>query len=915
MSQPANYFPYWGKARPEDENGSNYHLLVYHCLDVAAVGWACWEAMPLWRDRLSQGLALPEDEARKLVCFLLAIHDLGKFSPQFQRASETAWRALQPGKPPPTHYIPYRHDALGLAGENLHHWLQEAGWARPGPEVRDILEYFFLPLIAAVTGHHGRCPVSIKPRELACCFDRESQSAAAGFVGTCAAHFHPDLGAWEDDPVSEPQLCAASYLLAGYAILCDWLGSNQGFFPYQDRVDDLWSYWEKTIERARTALAATHLIPPAASPRTGLKALFPDYLATALQREAESLALHAEKGPYLFVAEDLTGSGKTEAALVLAHRLMALGAAHGMFFALPTMATADQMYDRLAKAYQKLYLADGARLPSLVLAHGQRDLSQRFSDSIGMELKEPPKDLVDRDLETAGAMCAGWLADNNKKALLGAVGVGTVDQAMLAVLRAKHGMLRLLGLTGKVLILDEIHAYDAYMLQILKTLLRFHASNGGSAVLLSATLPARMREGLVDAFYQGVAQPNQERALNDAYPMLTVAGALSGRQAIPFAVPEACARTIAIELLEEAPIEMVVNLARAGACVCWVRNTVDDAVEAFEELGRHLEADKLSLFHARFAMGHRLDIQDELVKRFGRDGTGARREGRVVVATQVVEQSLDVDFDRVISDLAPIDLLLQRLGRQQRHCRDGKGKVLATGGGSELQDARGLPLFAVYVPPFTEEPGEDWYAQTFPGADHVYKYTLQLWLTQRVLRARPRIRLPEDVRGLIESVYEPEADDIPPGLEASDINRDAQESADRTRARHGALSLAGGYRDTSRGKSDEEVATRLGLDTVTLRLAVWDGCRLKPLVAERQDWRYSQVRVAAYRIGGALPPDEDAAAALAELSETLPDRNKGVLFVILQPDGAGWKARGHKNEEPLAIHYDARLGLRIMPAP
>lgn len=218
------------------------------------------------------------------------------------------------------------------------------------------------------------------------------------------------------------------------------------------------------------------------------------------------------------------------------------------------------------------------------------------------------------------------------------------------------------------------------------------------------------------------------------------------------------------------------------------------------------------------------------------------------------------------------------------------------------------------VPPYTEEPEADWYARTFAKATHVYPFTLQLWLTHRELRGRPRIGLPRDVRDLIESVYAPGESDIPAGLEASDINREAQQGTDRTRARHGTLTLAEGYPDTMRDSSDEDVLTRLGLATRTLRLALWDGRSLQPLVTEKEDWRYSQVRVAAYRISRALAPDERAALAQAELNETLPDRNRGVLFVALVPEGNRWKGSGFAEEKPVTIHYDLGLGLRIEEA-
>src|SRR5262249_9039299 len=155
----------------------------------------------------------------------------------------------------------------------------------------------------------------------------------------------------------------------------------------------------------------------------------------------------------LAIIEDVTGSGKSEAALIFAARLLSGGRADGLYFALPTMATANAMYDRLAASYRRLF-ADGST-PSLVLAHGKRRLHNGFADSI-LESEERQPQPYDED---AVAACAMWIADDRRKAFLAHVGIGTVDQALLGVLPSRHQSLRLWGLSDRVLVIDEAHAY------------------------------------------------------------------------------------------------------------------------------------------------------------------------------------------------------------------------------------------------------------------------------------------------------------------------------------------------------------------------------------------------------------------------------------------------------------------------
>src|SRR5690606_17591138 len=264
----------------------------------------------------------------------------------------------------------------------------------------------------------------------------------------------------------------------------------------QDQETPLETYWTQARQNARRALMEAGVVPTPTKKHLTFFDLFPNIeTPSPLQRWAMEVEVTSE--PQIHLLEDVTGAGKTEAALTLAYRMMEAGAAQGFFIGLPTMSTANAMYSRVASIYQNLFDRDS----NLVLAHGNRTLVESFAASVF------PEDQSEGDAEqydeTASARCTAWLADHNKRALLAQTGVGTIDQALLGVIHSKHQSLRLLGLFGKVLIVDEVHACDAYMQGVLEVLLEFHARSGGSVILLSATLPVHMKQKLLGAYAKG----------------------------------------------------------------------------------------------------------------------------------------------------------------------------------------------------------------------------------------------------------------------------------------------------------------------------------------------------------------------------------------------------------------------------
>lgn len=499
-STDASYFQYWGKARPHDGE-AQWHLLPYHCLDVTAVGQIYLEKSPGLVAWLKVQLALDDDDAViSWMVFWLALHDLGKFSLSFQAQRADVVGELQ-GISPTHAQTGVRHDSLGMQCwiDEILPLAEDESWFGADLDSDDGLASW----ARAVTGHHGqpplnhvaRLPLHFRPQdtEAAKQFAQVARSlllspAAAAIPAHCGVRF---------EQISRE----LSWWVAGLAVLADWIGSNADVFSYRDHADaTMGEYWPQALTLARRALRESGALPSPTPGAISFQTLFPGIQRPSpLQAWAIDVPLHV--GPQLHLLEDVTGAGKTEAAVMLAHRLMTSCGAEGFFIGLPTMATANAMYSRIAEVYSLLFSDNRA---SLVLAHGGRKLVEEFATSV----IEPGRDEGDAHQldESATRRCQRWLADHNKRALLAPAGIGTVDQALLGALQSKHQSLRLLGLARKVLIVDEVHACDPYMQRTLETLLEFHARAGGCAILLSATLTLRMKAALLRAFARGCGQ-------------------------------------------------------------------------------------------------------------------------------------------------------------------------------------------------------------------------------------------------------------------------------------------------------------------------------------------------------------------------------------------------------------------------
>jgi CRISPR-associated endonuclease/helicase Cas3 len=761
-------------------------------------------------------------------------------------------------------------------------------------------------LLAPFFGHHGR-PVAVPrdahPRLVLGAAGRE---AARDYIALMRERFAVPL-------LPEPELAAlnrASWWLAGLAVIADWLGSWQAVFAYEPRPESLDDYWALARERAREAIRRAGVAPVRPATSTGLGALTSQsWSPNAVQAWAEQVAL--PDGPVCVFIEDMTGSGKTEAALILAHRLMAAEHAGGLYVALPTMATANAMYGRLAEVYRRMF--DPGSRPSLALAHGRADLHEGFRRAIkppggpALEASDPEDD---EQGDASSAACSAWLASESRKAFLAQVGVGTIDQALLGALPAKFQSLRLLGLADRALIIDEAHAYDAYMSEELARLLEFQAALGGSAIVLSATLPEVARRSLAAAYTRGLGVPTPALEVQ-GYPRVTLVSA-SGKVEARKPSRADLGRVLTIERLGDAggAIQAIGAAAANGAAVAWVRNAVDDAIEAAEAL--RAAGHEVTLFHARMAMGDRLAVEQAVVRRFGKQGDPGERAG-VVVATQVVEQSLDLDFDLMVSDLAPADLLLQRAGRLWRHMAERPAGSRPVPGKE--------PRLLVLSPDPAGPIARGWFTDLLPRSGVVYPDHGLLWKTAAVLfqAQAGELRVPDHVRAVVEAVYgEGALDDVPAALERSAVDAEGKRQAARAHAWANLLTVGKGYDGEHNGwQHDVKTPTRLGEEQSTFRLARIEAGRAVPWFPDadrRRAWALSEVSVRRARCSGVPPPDDAGRrSAVACAKACWPEWEREAIPILLLERSTGCRFRGTV-ENPrgeLPVSYESTEGLRF----
>lgn len=789
---PAAARALWAKSG--DDNAG--HSLICHMLDVAAVAEAILARESgqtlAW---VARCFGLPLEQAASWLAALAGLHDFGKGIPGFQ----AKWQAgMQQDQALGLAFKPValcfdRHDlaSAALLRSMLGSVVSDASWAAA--------------IAQSLGAHHGYMP---GPGELR---DGMPRHEGLAWSEVRRALFE---AYWQCFPVvGEPvapclDLPAVAWF-AGLTSVANWIGSNQTWFMPGERHKLIAGHYRQARELAEAALddigwpVYRPLLdgPKAADVLLGriVGRGEESLLARPLQAEADRL-LEQAAGPTLMIVEAPMGEGKTELAFLAHLRLQVINGHRGLYVALPTQATGNAMFDR---ALAFLHGFAGDTKLDFQLAHGGAMLDERIHR------------LRDVDASVGEAVASSVWFSQRRRALISPYGVGTIDQALFATLNVKHHFVRLWGLANRVVVLDEVHAYDTYTSGLIEALLRWLKAMHCSVVLMSATLPDRRRSAFLAAWGAGVTD-------NISYPRVLMT---CGEDVVGSHVACRTLAPIEVSALPE-DLESLAGVALAkvedGGCGAIIVNTVQRGQDLYRLLEGRLAADvELLLFHARYPADQRRQREKSVLARFGRHG---ERPGRaLLVATQVVEQSLDIDFDFMISDLAPVDLLLQRAGRLHRHqrLRPAAHTVprLAVAG-----------LIADRLPELKET------AWGFVYDPYV------LYRTWALVAGEPLWQLPGDIDRLVQAVYS--QDPLPQEEEAAFLKAfdeafgkhlaDNQEH--RKRALAAAIDAAdepqNAYLQKPRGDDD---GGGLGFRAVT-RLGD-DGITVVPILAGDDGWR------------------------------------------------------------------------------
>lgn len=750
---------FWGKLSLRDDVVEAWHSLEDHCADVAA----CAEAL-LQRTLLRQRLArlgglddLDEVQVARL-CVIAALHDLGKFNQHFQNKGRPGARPTAGHVREVTILFDQSHRAevdrlfAALPSATLATWALEEDVAAK--------------LLLAAIGHHGR-PAPIDGSGISHDPSRwvplRGLDPFDGIRALCerTRRWFPD--AWKPgSPL--PEGAAFQHGFSGLVMLADWLGSDTDFFPFADTLDDRMPF---ARDAARAALRDIHLDP--ADDRASLGAAPVGFGSvssfTPSPAQTATLALSIAPRGSLTLLESETGSGKTEAALARYVRMFQAGAVDGMYFALPTRTAATQIHERVRVALALAFPIEATRPPVVLAVPGYLQVD----DERGHR-QLASFDVLWNDDPARRFRHRAWAAEHPKRFLAASVAVGTIDQVLLSSLTVDHAHLRATSLLRQLLVVDEVHASDAYMTRLLEEVLRGHLAAGGHALLMSATLGSAARDRLF-ALGRPVSLTPFDAALRTPYPLLSHAEPPGDVRPFEIAAP---GRTRTITIDQDAAIDDAAHVARAaldharrGARVVVLRNTVRDCMDtqrALEQLARAAgRADLLftcggvvAPHHARYTRVDRTALDLAIEQRFGKASPSG---GCAIVATQTVQQALDLDADLLITDLCPMDVLLQRVGRLHRHDRRGDQ---ARPAGYEH------PRAVVLVPPerdlgaLLQKNGEP---RGKHGHGTVYVDLRILEATWCQITLHPRVTIPEMNRALVEHTTHPTVLDATGGVD------------------------------------------------------------------------------------------------------------------------------------------------------
>lgn len=698
---------FWAKTTPEGKPG----ISVYdHMVNVGSVARYVAEMSPGLLQRL--GLRSVEVGA------LAALHDLGKISPGFQRKCE-AWLE--------------ENGLTKIACNGCWDTNMEPDHGKVSQSaVQDFLiaqgitRNLAMYLAAVLGAHHGRIklypnPRGIKPPIIKQVTDGNSGIDWDNERQECARQLWLHFSG-ESSPIALDYESPALWWLAGLTSVADWIGSDERFFPSEKDENSIKKETSALQELDAIGFRQIEFIPDLSFHDLFHDEGKPDVQWVPNEMQAKTLAAVTDPGVYIIEAS--MGTGKTEAALWAAYQLLISGKATGVYFALPTQATSNRMHIRMNEFVRRISRTYTASR----LIHGNSWLMDQTAGLL-------PVATTPGSVNDDARIGRDWFA-SAKRSLLSPFGVGTVDQALLGVVAAKHFFVRHFALAGKVVIIDEVHSYDVYTGRLIDKLVETLGGLGCTVIVLSATLTGKRRRQIVAC--------SDDMTDDDEQPYPLITGQIEGEPLEPVTAKPPDSRTIKVDFLSVADAtEEAISLARKGGAVLWICNTVGASQKQYLRFMEEAQKEfPIGLLHSRFPFWQREKLETEWMERFCKDGT--TRCGSILVSTQVVEQSVDLDADLMITELAPTDMLLQRLGRLWRHTRQNRPtdnpRICIIDEEASLEGLRRMEPKAIIKTLGNK-------AKVY--APFVLLRSLEVWKAQE-----QGVTIPSQIRNLIESTYE-----------------------------------------------------------------------------------------------------------------------------------------------------------------
>ncbi|MEM1221705.1 MAG: CRISPR-associated helicase Cas3' [Verrucomicrobiota bacterium] len=685
----------WAKTDPD--TGRPNLTVLDHCKTIGVVSEVLYASLAKEvQKQLPQGLFT-----------LIAAHDIGKLTPGFQLKAPK-WPHYEQVYAATIHNgLCDNHAAISqwhLANhphfsenKNAGYWLVSTG------------------------GHHGRYPVKCKVRIPSKMRYEGSNDSFASSRNELLSILIQKFGPLPTESAHKEH--ERIHLLTGFTIFADWIGSNTDWFPPEHPIE------LKSLKH--TAQSCLDILHWKARPQPGLsfgEQFDPSNADLFKPRDIQSCLLDVADSSGLYIVEAPMGMGKTEAALSAAYKRWTSGSEHGLYFALPTQLTSNKIHERIHDFLRNTI--------------GEKTVQTLIHGTAWMKDNESRKFVSPRNTEEYNDTdeALRWYSTTRKQ-LLAPFGTGTIDQALLAVLPARFAALRYFALAGKVVVIDEVHSFDPYMSKLIDRLIRYLIKAGSTVIILSATLTAARRRQLVEA--AGAT----EATTSDAYPLITKVATGSENAEhfeIQCVLPDKSVRIENQYLPDDAQDywQGIANQVEAGANVVIIRNTVALAQKTYLELrgllSANVPAENIGVLHSRFPQVERDTNEAKWTRLLGKKYT-ERPQGSLLVSTQIVEQSVDIDTDLLVTDLAPIDLVLQRIGRLHRHQRI---------------RPKGFEQACCHILHPTSDWNGDKKAIKATLAPHHYIYpAISLWQSAHYLTQQEAIQIPSQIRQALEQTH------------------------------------------------------------------------------------------------------------------------------------------------------------------